>query len=328
MTRIASMVLVVGVVMCATPLRAQPRSGGPESVAPRSGAQVASKAAWRVPARLVIRTRGGHLDEPEGVLVSDSGERRLRFEEDQPGGLDVAYDRLTSLHYEDGAKYPNRWFNKHVEFHLTIRYSTEAGPQGVSTVRLDKDDAESTLERLKTDTGLAIDRTPATRSFRGVPIRVVVGDRVSVTDDSGQTMTGRITELSESSLTLVGAEPGARVFDEATLRRIRLPYLPRRTALVGFGIGAAVGGAYAVLACAAYGGCGSEDVPAILAIVGIGGGVVAGVNVAIGALRYPSDQSKDVYLGGAGARPSSSAAMIVRPMRAAARRGFAVYVTY
>jgi len=283
--------------------------------------------AWRVAARLMTRVGGDHLVERKGFLVSDPAAGRVGFEGETPDGFDARYDRITSLHSEGGAKHPGRLFSKDVEFYLTIRYTDDAGAPLVSTVRLSEAEVASTLERLEADTGLTVDRTGAKRSFLGLPIRVAVGDSVSVTDVTGQKMKGRITALSESSLTIGGSGGVARVFDEANVAKIRQRYSPRHDALAGFAVGAATGGAVAAMSCAAYGGCGADDLAPILALAAGVGGLTAGFSVTLGALLHPWRKSHEVYIGRIGAGGSSSA-VTVAPLLTRQRRGVAVSVTF
>jgi hypothetical protein len=308
MTR-ATMILIVCLVASAWPEGAQAQS------------------AWRVAARLLVRTGGDHLEQPKGFLVSDSAAGRVRFEGQHPDRFEARYDRITSLHYEDGAKHPGRLFNKDVEFYLTIHHSDDAGRQLVSTVRLNEDDVSSTLNRLEADTGLTVHRTEAKRSFLGLPIRVAVGDSVSITDVTGKELKGRITALSESSLAVGGSGGVARVFDEANVAKIRRRYNPGHEALVGFAAGVAIGGGVAAMLCAANGGCGAGDLPEIVLIVAGSGGWMAGISVASGAVLHPLSKSPEVYRGGRGAG-GAAAAVTVAPLLTRQRRGIAVSVTF
>jgi hypothetical protein len=289
--------------------------------------QPAPGTAWRVAARLMIRTGGGHLEERKGFLVSDPLAGRIRFEGETADGFDARYDRITSLHYEDGAKHPDRLFNKDVEFYLTIRHSDDAGGPLVSTVRLNEADVATTLKRLEADTGLTVDRTSARRSFLGLPIRVAVGDSVSITDVTGRQLKGTITALSASSLTLAGSAGVARVFDDANVAKIRLRYRPGRAALLGFVSGAAAGGAFVTLLCASYEGCGAGDVPALLGLAAGVGGMTAGYAVALGAVAHPLSKSPEVYVRG-GRAGASSSAVAVAPLLTRQRRGMVVSVTF
>jgi len=289
------------------------------------GAQ--AQSAWRVAARLLVRTGGGHLEERKGFLVSDPVAGRVGFERQLPDGFDARYDRITGLHYEDGAKHPGRVFNKDVEFYLTIHHSDDAGRQLVSTVRLNEDDVASTLHRLEADTGLTVDRTEARRSFLGLPIRVAVGDSVSIVDITGKQTKGRVAALSEASLAVVGPGGVARVFEQANVAKIRLRYKPRQAALLGFVSGAAAGGAVVALGCGAYGGCEAGDLPYVVLMAAGAGVWGASFSVALGAIVHPLSKSPEVYLGGRGAG-GAAAAVTVGPLLTRQRRGIAVSVTF
>ena len=285
------------------------------------------RTAWRVAARLLVRTGGDRLEQPKGFLVSDSAAGRVRFEGQHPDRFEARYDRITSLHYEDGAKHPDRLFNRDVEFYLTIRHSDDAGGQLVSTFRLNKADVASTLERLEADTGLTVHRTEARRSFLGLPIRVAVGDSVSITDVTGKKLKGRITALSESSLAVgwlrrrgASLRRGQRGEDPAALQggtcrtgRLRRRSCRRRCAMRH--------------GCAVY-GCGAGDFARHGADCGRRGRLgLAGYSVASGAVRHPLSKSPEVYRGGGGAG-GASAAVTVGPLLTRQRRGMAVSVTF
>ena len=300
-----------------------------DAILAQSAAQSAPVTAWQVPARLIARTGGGHLKEPKGVLVSDPVTKHVRFEGNSADAFDVAYDQITGMHYEDGARYPSRRFNKHVEFYLTIRYSDNAGKQRASSVRFDKDNVEPTLSRLESDMGLLIDRTVARRSFQGLPIRVAVGDRVVVTDVAGRTLKGKITDLSDLSLGVTEADTKVRIFDEGGVEKIRLRYSAGRDAMSGLGVGAAIGGGFGFAFCTSFGNCGARDVPAILAIAGLVGGILSAEAVVVGAIVHRFDKSQDVYLGHSGASSSSARPSVgVGPIVGWKRRGLAMSVTF
>ena len=140
-----------------------------------------------------------------------------------------------------GGEYPRRFLNRS-SFYLTFHYSDVAGEPAFETIRLlSEPDALSALDALERDTGLTFDRTLATRSFLGIPIRAAIGARVAVTDQGGQATKGTITQVSASSLALDESAGVARVFDQTSLRGIRLLYSPKHDALVGLGTGTAVG---------------------------------------------------------------------------------------
>jgi hypothetical protein len=325
MTR-ASMTLIVCLVTSVWPAAAHGQTTASGLPAP-SAQQATTRTAWRVAARLLARKGGDRLDQPKGFLASDPAAGRIRFEGHHPDAFDVGYDQITSVHYEHGAKHPGGLFNKGLEFYLTIHHAADAGAQRASTVRLDEDDVSSTIERLEADTGLKVDRTEAKRSFLGLPIRVAVGDRVSITDVTGRKLKGRIATLSDSSLGLDGSGGAARVFDNASVARVRLRFSPGRSALRGFLAGAGPGALYVALFCSGYGGCGAEDLKDILLLtVGVGG-IGAGSSVAIGAIVHPLSKSHEVYSrrGGGG---GSSAALTGGPLVTRQRRGVAVSVTF
>ena len=83
----------------------------------------------------------------------------------------------------------------------------------------------------------------------------------------------------------------------------------------------------AAMSCAAYGGCGADDLAAILALAAGAGGLTAGFSVTLGALLHPSSKSYEVYIGRVGAGGSSSA-VTVAPLLTRQRRGVAVSVTF
>ena len=124
----------------------------------------------------------------------------------------VPYERITAMHYEK-AEYPRR-FLRRSSFYLTVHYSDVAGRPAFETIRLlSERDALSALATLERDTGGTFDRSLATQSFLGIPIRAGIGARVAVTDQTGQATKGVITQLSASSLTLdesTGVRTGLR----------------------------------------------------------------------------------------------------------------------
>jgi len=71
------------------------------------------------------------------------------------------------------------------------------------------------------------------RSFEDLRQTLKVGQRVVVTDESGQKSKGRVDELSTSSFTV-----GPRTFTEATVTEIRLPDPLWNGALIGAVVGA------------------------------------------------------------------------------------------
>lgn len=171
--------------------------------------------------RLVVGKHGPTLfhndrfDDVEGVFVSDAEARRLRFEADGRVLFEAAYDQLTGLHYEE-SKYPSG--PRRSRFYVAVHYSNTAGESDFAIVRLAQGAAPDVLAALERDTGLRIDRGPATTSFLGLPIHMALGDAVNITDDSGRRTKGRVTRLSVSSVEL---QPSRR-FEPATIRKIEV----------------------------------------------------------------------------------------------------------
>jgi hypothetical protein len=104
---------------------------------------------------------------------------------------------------------------------------------------------------------LAVCLAPATalaqtaQSFEDVQRRVKTGQTVRVTERTGQQTTGKVAEVSPSSLTLVTEETtrdaagnerrtwtGRRTFVEATISELRRPNSVVNGALIGAGVGA------------------------------------------------------------------------------------------
>ena len=172
-------------------------------------------------ARRLIRTGAGRVKDVTGVLISDSRGRKIQFDVDGRAAFAIPYERITAMHYEAG-EYPTR-FLRRSNFYLTVHYSDAAGEAAFETVRLlSARDILPALGTLERDTGLTIDRTLATRAFLGIPVRALVGARVAVTDQTGQTTKGTITQLSTSSLALDESAGAPRVFEEGDVRKIRL----------------------------------------------------------------------------------------------------------
>ena len=297
-------------------------------------AQVSTDPAeWRLTgARHAAPSGPGRVKEVGGVLISDTVREEIRFEAAEQVGFVVPYDRIDALHYEE-SKYPQR-FLRRSSFYLTVHYSDADGRPEFETIRvLSERDALTALATLEQDTGGTFDRSPSTQSFLGIPIRAGIGARVAVTDQAGQTTKGVITQLSASSLTLDESTSVARVFDETSLRKLRLLYTPRHDALVGFVTGAAVG-ASGVYVSAGLGGCFIPDrtsdchvLRTAAAAAGISGGLGALIGMTVGSLRYPFNNAFDVYRGDV--RDASSTARItIAPLVAGARKGALVSVSF
>lgn len=279
--------VIVGILGSVQPALAQQPAGSP--------------AVWRLGgARSATPSGPGRLKEVRGVLVSDAGSRQIRFEADGRTTSVIPYERIVAMHYER-AQYPRR-FLRRSSFYLTVHYSDVVGSPASETVRLlSERDALAAMATLTRDTGGTFHRSAAARSFLGVPIRAGVGTRVVITDQVGRTTKGVMTQLSAASLTLNESPGVVRVFEDASIRKIRLLYSPKRNALVGFGFGAGIGAfSGAIVGAGAGSGCGPEGCH-VLAGAALGAGVAGGVGtligVTIGAMRYPFNDAFDVYRG-------------------------------
>ena len=151
-------------------------------------------------------------------------------------------------------------------------------------------------------------------SFEQLQLLVGPQDRVTVTDSTGQELTGRITSLSPASLTL-RVEGSQRVFDEADVGDIRQrrPDSLNNGALTGFFTGVAVGG---LLVMGANGS--SDD-------FGLAGGMYltstfAGLGAALGIGIDTAIVGRRVIYRSTG----STRRLIVSPLLARGRRGVAV----
>ena len=151
-------------------------------------------------------------------------------------------------------------------------------------------------------------------SFEQLQLLVGPQDRVTVTDSTGQELTGSITSLSPASLTLL-VEGSQRVFDEADVGDIRQrrPDSLNNGAINGFWTGVAVGG---LLVVAAHGSsdpiglAGGMFLTSALASLGVGLGV--GIDAMIVGRR-------SIYRSSGSARR-----LTVSPLVSRGRRGVAV----
>lgn len=166
--------------------------------------------------RLVVDRRGEGFDDERGVLTSDVPAKQLRFESSGRVLLEVPFDRLLSLHYEE-SKYPVRFLSR-VAPHLTIHHLRDAGEPAFAILRLSKDSAPGLLKTLESDTGLPVDRTPSMTSFLGLPMRLTPGHSVYVTNSTGQRIKGEVAGLSQSAIDL--GKQGR--FEAASVRRIEV----------------------------------------------------------------------------------------------------------
>lgn len=133
-------------------------------------------------------------------------------------------------------------------------YVDSGGRDTFETLRLSGSDPRPLLATLERDTGQKIDHSTGKWSFPGIPVRAAIGDRVTVTDSSGQTSKGRIMHLTRSAITLDGPRGASRGFAQADVRRIKLSHSMRRDALMGFSKGALLSAAVIGLPAVALGG--------------------------------------------------------------------------
>jgi hypothetical protein len=164
-------------------------------------------------ARLVVGAhgsglfRGAGFDTIDGNLVIDSAGRQMRFEAAGAVRLAVSYDAIRALRFEV-SRFPQRAFRRSTTF-LTVFH--DAGPSGISTaiVRL-PGNARDRLDEIERATGVRIDRAPSKESFLGLPVHTTPGTRVIVKETSGRKISGRVTGLSMTTLSLDGRPIEAR----------------------------------------------------------------------------------------------------------------------
>lgn len=309
MKALLSLVLMTGVIGSVQPAFAQ--------------VPVAPPAVWRLEgARSTTPTGPGRVKEVAGVLVSDSEGRQLRLEANGRAGFVVPYERITAMHYEE-AKYPRR-FLRRSSFYVTVHYSDVAGQPAFETIRLlSEQDALAALDALERDTGRTVGWSLATQSFLGIPIRADIGARVAVTDQAGQTTKGAITQLSASSLALDGSAGVARLFDETSVRKIRLVYSPKLDALFGAAMGASVGVLFVLLNPMG----GTAIATDYLVVPAVFAGALAGGFMISGAVQSLFSNAYDVYRGDARGGFKTSA-ITIAPQVAQARKGVLVSVRF
>ena len=159
------------------------------------------------------------------------------------------------------------------------------------------------------------------RSFEQLQLLVKLGDRIFVTDATGNVTEGRVAGLSKSLLTLT-TKASTKDWTESDVFKIkqwRHDSLKNGT-LIGLGVGTGLG----ILGVAALCGdgwntCGAGEALAGVAIYGAMG---AGIGVGIDAL-IPSKQI--VYLGG----PRTTSSHInLKPIVGKSRKGIAVAFSF
>jgi hypothetical protein len=130
-------------------------------------------------------------------------------------------------------------------------------------------------------------------SFQELRLLVGPGDTVTLVDPTGQKVSGKITDLSASSLAMMvdGRPREWRETDVVTITQRRGDSLGNG-ALIGLGVGAALAGiGSAVYAANTVGDTGGGEVAAVIAIYGgIGAGIGTGVDALIAKPRLIFDR--------------------------------------
>ena len=153
-------------------------------------------------------------------------------------------------------------------------------------------------------------------SFTELRLLVRPGDTVSVTDTTGREVTGKIAELSPSSLALVvsGRRRDLREVDVTTIRQRRGDSL-QNGALIGMCIGGGL--VLAAVAAADDADLGGWGVAMTVTYAGIGAGVGAGVDALIVTRQVIYEQP-----------PAQGARLRISPILTAERKGALVSIRF
>ena len=157
------------------------------------------------------------------------------------------------------------------------------------------------------------------RSFEQLQILVKPGDRIFITDATGNVTEGRVAGLSKSSLTLK-TKTATRDWAESDVLKIRQWRQDslKNGAIIGTGVGLGLGLLGAIAVCSEWGDCGGEAVAAVAIYAGIGAGAGVGIDALI-----PSKQT--VYFGGA---PTTSSRINLKPIVGKSRKGVALAFSF
>jgi hypothetical protein len=158
------------------------------------------------------------------------------------------------------------------------------------------------------------------RSFEQLQVLVKPGDKIFVTDATGNVTEGRVTGLSKSALSLT-SKSSTRDWTESEVFKIRQwrPDSLKNGALIGAGAGLGFGAIGAAIFCGEFrSGCAAEAA----AFLAFYGGIGAGIGVGIDAL-IPS--KKTVYLGG---KEISLNRIKVKPLVSKSSKGVAVAFSF
>ena len=167
---------------------------------------------------------------------------------------------------------------------------------------------------------VAADAQEIAGSFDQLRVLVKAGDRITVTDDAGREMTGRIAELSPSSLALVVGEQrrDLQATEIDTIRQRRGDSLANG-AKWGFGVGASLGFMTA-MAIANEEGVGDDAAIVVIATL-FYGAVGAGIGVGVDAMN---SAEQVIYVR----RAVSAHRLTVRPVLTRQRQGAMVVIGF
>ena len=153
--------------------------------------------------------------------------------------------------------------------------------------------------------------------FQELPLLVNLGDRVAVTDDTGQELQGELIDISPSALSVL-VDDARHDLQEAEITRIRQRHPDSLTngTLIGLLSGALFGG----ISFALSGSEVSGDPRIVLAAAGIYGGIGAGIGALV---DYERVGSRVVY-----ETERSSRRVSVAPLLARHSKGVAVSIGF
>jgi hypothetical protein len=157
------------------------------------------------------------------------------------------------------------------------------------------------------------------RSFEQLQLLVKPGDRIFVTDATGNVTEGRVASLSRSALSLT-SKTSTKDWSESEVSKIRQWRSDslKNGALIGTGVGFGLSLAGAVIFCSEFRGCGGEAAAIVAVYTGIGAGIGVGIDALI-----PSKQT--VYLGG---KAISLNRIKLKPIVGNSRKGVAVAFSF